>query len=98
MKTTRYFREQVLRKRPYIDPAWCAQIVAAPLRREEQPDGRVRLWEIRCARNPYFQAESDVTGRATRRDIPPSVEERSTEPRMVTLMSPAIDYWETHHD
>ena len=44
MKTTRYFEEQVLRKRPYIDPAWCAEVIAAPLRREIQPDGRVRFW------------------------------------------------------
>ena len=43
MKTTRYFEEQVLRKRPRIDPAWCAGIVAAPVRRETQPDGRVRF-------------------------------------------------------
>ena len=32
------------RKRPYIDPAWCVQVIAAPIRREEQPDGRVRFW------------------------------------------------------
>ena len=44
MKTTRYFQEQVRRKRPYIDPAWCADVIAAPLRREVQPDGRVRFW------------------------------------------------------
>ena len=44
MKTTRYFDEQVRRKRPYIDPAWCAEVVRAPLRREEQPDGRIRWW------------------------------------------------------
>ena len=44
MKTTRYFDEQVLRKRPYIDPAWCVEVIAAPLRRETQPDGRVRFW------------------------------------------------------
>ena len=44
MKTTRYFEEQVRRKRPYIDPAWCAEVIAAPLRREVQPDGRVRYW------------------------------------------------------
>ena len=44
MKTTRYFDEQVRRKRPYIDPAWVAPLLAAPLRREAQPDGRVRLW------------------------------------------------------
>lgn len=44
MKTTRYFDEQVRRKRPYIEPAWCAEVIAAPLRRSEQPDGRIRWW------------------------------------------------------
>ena len=44
MRTTRYFREQVVRKRLYIDPVWCAEIIAAPLRREQQPDGRFRFW------------------------------------------------------
>ena len=44
MKTTRYFEERVRPKRPYIDLAWCAEIIAGPLRREEQPDGRVRFW------------------------------------------------------
>jgi hypothetical protein len=42
MKITRYFEEQVLRKRPYIEPDWCVQVVEAPLRREVQEDGRVR--------------------------------------------------------
>ena len=44
MKTTRYFEEQVLRKRPYIARAWCAEVVAAHIRRETQPDGRIRFW------------------------------------------------------
>lgn len=44
MKTTRYFEEQILRKRPYIDMEWCAKVIAAPVHREEQPDGRVRFW------------------------------------------------------
>jgi hypothetical protein len=44
MKTTRYFEEQVLRKRPYIARAWCAEVVGAPIRRETQPDGRIRFW------------------------------------------------------
>ncbi|MCY4007317.1 MAG: hypothetical protein OXE84_10940 [Rhodobacteraceae bacterium] len=44
MKTTRYFDEQVRRKRPYIELAWCEAVVAAPLRRETQPDGRIRSW------------------------------------------------------
>ncbi|SRR6266404_6350705 len=30
MKTTAYFREQVLRKRPYIQLDWCERIAAQP--------------------------------------------------------------------
>jgi hypothetical protein len=44
MKTTRYFEEQVLRKRPYIQPEWCARVLANPIAREDQPDGRIRFW------------------------------------------------------
>lgn len=44
MKTTRYFEEQVLRKRPYIDRTWCLEVLRNPLRREVQQDGRLRFW------------------------------------------------------
>ncbi len=44
MKTTAYFREQVLRKRPYLKVEWCLEVMANPFRREIQPDGRIRLW------------------------------------------------------
>ena len=44
MKTTRYFEEQVLRKRPYIRREWCEHVLNAPIRREVQNDGRIRLW------------------------------------------------------
>ena len=46
MKTTRYFREQVLRKRPYLQIVWCERILARPLTRVVQPDGRIRFWGI----------------------------------------------------
>jgi hypothetical protein len=44
VKTTRYFEEQVLRKRPYIEREWCQDVLAAPVRRAAQADGRVRFW------------------------------------------------------
>lgn len=44
MKTTRYFAEQVLRKRPYLPTEQFVAILAAPLRRSVQPDGRIRHW------------------------------------------------------
>lgn len=46
MKTTRYFREQVLRKRPYIQLGWCEKILALPIARLVQPDGRIRFWGL----------------------------------------------------
>ena len=44
MKTTRYFTEQVQRKRPYLTAEMCATVIAAPLRRIVQDDGRIRHW------------------------------------------------------
>jgi hypothetical protein len=44
LKTTRYFEEQVLRKRPYIQSDWCSAVIAAPIRREIQANGRIRFW------------------------------------------------------
>lgn len=38
----------MLRKRPYLRREWCEQALARPLRREPQPDGRIRWWtEVR---------------------------------------------------
>ena len=44
MRLTRDFREQVLRKRAYLKVEWCERIVADPLHRERQADGRIRHW------------------------------------------------------
>ena len=44
METTRYFAEQVLRKRPYLTVEMCLAVVADPVRRDDQSDGRVRHW------------------------------------------------------
>jgi hypothetical protein len=44
MKATRYFEEQVLRKRTYLKREWCERVVTNPLKRETQDDGRIRFW------------------------------------------------------
>lgn len=44
MKTTRYFDEQIRRKRPYLREDWLLSAFADPARRVDQPDGRVRFW------------------------------------------------------
>jgi hypothetical protein len=44
MKTSRYFDEQVLRKRPEITRELVETALGAPLERRQQPDGRWRVW------------------------------------------------------
>jgi hypothetical protein len=44
MKTTRYFAEHVLRRRPYLRAERCLRIVKHPDARVVQPDGRMRHW------------------------------------------------------
>ena len=44
VKTTRYFEEQVLRKRPYLKRKWCVEALKKPIRKQVQSDGRVRYW------------------------------------------------------
>ncbi len=44
LKTTRYFVEQVLRKRPYLSVAQCAAVPGAPVSQAVQADGRIRWW------------------------------------------------------
>jgi len=55
MRTTRYFEEQVLRKRPYIRCDWCELALRESVRREVQPDGRVRYWIFIAERKAYLR-------------------------------------------
>ena len=45
IETPRYFEEQVLRKRPYLDREWCERAARDPDFTERQPDGRLRCWK-----------------------------------------------------
>ena len=44
MKTTRYFEEQVLRKRPYLRREWCERALEEPEYSDIQEDDRIRYW------------------------------------------------------
>jgi hypothetical protein len=43
-KTTAYFREQVLVKRPYLKVDWCMAVLEDFVEREVQAAGRIRFW------------------------------------------------------
>ncbi|HKR93319.1 hypothetical protein [Novosphingobium sp.] len=46
MPATRYFVEQVLRKRPYLTLEMCRAVVADPICTMVQEDGRIRHWGL----------------------------------------------------
>ena len=41
---TKYFENEVLRKRPYLRKAWCIRVCENPLRIESQEHNRFRFW------------------------------------------------------
>lgn len=55
MKTTPYFEEQVLRKRPYIQREWCQRTIENPLKKEIQENGRIRYWQYISELDKYLR-------------------------------------------
>lgn len=56
MKTTRYFEEQVLRKRPYLRREWCQQALDNPIHYDIQPeDDRIRYWIFVAELDTYLR-------------------------------------------
>jgi len=45
-KFSRYFENEVLRKRPYIKKEWCINVIENPIRVEKQEGNRWRFWGI----------------------------------------------------
>jgi len=41
---TKYFEDEVLRKRPYLKKEWCIRVVDKPMRTEPQEHNRFRYW------------------------------------------------------
>lgn len=62
MKTTRYFEEQVLRKRSYLKREWCEDVVKNSVRTEVQPDGRVRFWGFVAELGKYLRVVTLADG------------------------------------
>ena len=55
-KTTRYFKESVLKKRPYIKPEWIERARTGDyVAKKIQPDGRVRVWLYIPEENRYLR-------------------------------------------
>lgn len=51
MKTTRYYETIVQRTHPEVRREWVEWVIAHPVAREVQPDGRIRLWGLHPERS-----------------------------------------------
>lgn len=70
MKTTRYFEEQVLVKRPYIKREWCQRAIQEPARKEIQIDGRIRHWIYVAELSKYFRVVTLEDGKTIHNAFP----------------------------
>ena len=70
LKTTRYFREQVLRKRPYIKDQWIKKALKQPIRKEVQSDGRIRFWVFVKKIEKYLRVVTLEDGRTVHNALP----------------------------
>ena len=43
-KFTKYFEEEVLRKRSYLKKDWCIRVIENPIKVEEQENNRFKFW------------------------------------------------------
>ena len=43
---TKYFENEVLRKRPYLKKEWCIKVIENPLKMEPQENNRFRFWGV----------------------------------------------------
>jgi len=39
-----YFKNEVLQKRPYLTEKICKRVIENPIKKEVQPEGRIRFW------------------------------------------------------
>jgi hypothetical protein len=70
LKTTRYFEEQVLPRRPYIQREWCERTIQAPIRLETQPNGRIRYWSFIPELNKYLRVVTLEDGETVHNAFP----------------------------
>lgn len=95
MKTTSYFRNNVLERRTYLKTEWIEQALKSPTRTEVQPNGRVRCWAFIPEVAKYLHVVTEPDGERvhnisefTRPYLPPGPK-RSSMSRSICALSSA---------
>jgi hypothetical protein len=62
MKTTNYFRINVIIRRPYLKDEWIEYTVNNPIRIEIQENSRIRHWAFIAEANKYLRVVTESDG------------------------------------
>jgi len=55
INTTDYFKNAVLKKRTYLKPEWCVNIIKTGSNKTVQDDGRIKYWGYIESANKYLR-------------------------------------------
>jgi hypothetical protein len=62
MKTTHYFRNSVMVRRPYVREEWIEAVLNDPIRTEVQANGRIRRWGFIAKLEKYPRVVTEPDG------------------------------------
>jgi hypothetical protein len=62
MKTTQYFTENVMGRRPYLRQEWIEYVLRNPIRTEVQSNGRIRRWAFVPELGKYLRVVTESDG------------------------------------
>ena len=70
MKTTKYYRYSVLKRRPYLKDEWIEYIIENPVSTEVQDNGRIRFWGYIAALEQYLRVVVEPDGETVHNAFP----------------------------
>jgi hypothetical protein len=62
VKTTEYFANSVMSRRPYLKTEWIEFVLKQPIRTETQENGRIRLWAFIPDLGKYLRVVTEPDG------------------------------------
>lgn len=70
MKTTDYFQNSVIPRRPYLKEEWIQYVLDNPLRTEVQTNGRISHWALVTELGKYLRAVTEPDGETVHNAYP----------------------------
>ena len=70
MKTTAYFRNNVMARRPYLREEWIAWVLENPVLTQRQENGRIRYWAFVRELDRYLRVVTEPDGETVHNAFP----------------------------